>query len=433
MDRTLVPWSLVVLALCAGCGAATAAADPKPSGSPLPHVATVRAHDGVVRPTLQIAGVVTPYRQVGIAANLSEPIDAVLVQEGDRVRAGQILARLQTDDLEAQLASAERVVSEDVARYQQAAYQTQAVSAQDAAAIRSAQSALRQAEVNLAGARTDLRRYQSLAAQGYVSEQTVEQQRTTVASDAEAVRAAQAALNQAVVNARANGTGADGGAQQQNLAAARSAADAAQASVEQLRRQIARATIVAPVDGVVDAVNANPGEYPSGRQLFTIEQLDRVYATLAASSAQVLGVRTGAPATISAGAAARADRGRVAAILDQVQPGTTNFTVKVVVSNPDYHLHAGMPVTGTVDESPTRGVVVPVTAFVDDTRSNVYVVSNGIVRTHPIREVIDDGKNAVVRQLPAGAVVVADASQSGVGNGDRVETGSPAPHPAPSP
>ncbi|HEX3551454.1 MAG TPA: efflux RND transporter periplasmic adaptor subunit [Candidatus Elarobacter sp.] len=419
MERTTSLGALLLCIVCAGCARATA--DPSASPSPEPRVAVVRAAQGVVRPTLQIAGVITPFRQVGVAANLSEPIADVLVQEGDRVRAGQVLARLVTDDLEAQLASAQRVVGEDVARYQQAAYQTGAVSAQDEAAVRSAQASLRQAQVDLAGAQTDLKRYRTLASQGYVPQQTVEQQRTTVASDEAAVNAARAALNQALANARANGTGADAGAQQAQLTAARAAADAAQASVEQLRRQIARATIVAPVDGVVDAVNANPGEYPSGRQLFTIEAIDRVYAALPASSAQVLVVRPGAAATIASGGGVRRDRGTVAAVLDQVQPGTTNFTVKVLVANADAHLHAGMPVTGVVDEPVVRGIVVPVTAFVDDTRSTVYLVSNGVVRTQTVHEIVDDGKTAAIRGVPAGALVVKDASAAAVGNGDRVQ------------
>ncbi len=366
-----------------------------------------------------------PFRQVGVAANLSEPIDQVLVQEGDRVRAGQVLARLLVDDLEAQLASSERVVSENVARYQQSAYQTGAISAQDQAAINSAQASLHQAQVDLAGAQTDLRRYQSLYSQGYIPQQTVDQQRTTVASDAAAVNAARAAVNQAIANAQANGTGASAGAQQANLAAARAAADAAQASVEQLKRQIARATIASPVDGIVDAVNANPGEYPSGRQLFTIEAIDRVYANLSASSAQVLQIRQGAPATVSSGNGVRTDRGTVAAVLDQVQPGTTNFTVKVLVQNRDDHLHAGMPVTGVVDEPAVHGIVVPVTAFVDDTRTSVYLVSNGVVRTQTVREVADDGRNAAISGVPAGASVVADAAGSSVGNGDRVRAVAP--------
>jgi multidrug efflux pump subunit AcrA (membrane-fusion protein) len=82
MARSLRWFVLLVLAACAGCG--NASADAKPSPSPLPPVATAVARQGVIHPTLQIAGVITPYRQVGIAANLAEPITTVTVQEGQQ-------------------------------------------------------------------------------------------------------------------------------------------------------------------------------------------------------------------------------------------------------------------------------------------------------------------------------------------------------------
>jgi multidrug efflux pump subunit AcrA (membrane-fusion protein) len=82
MARSLRWFVLLVLAACAGCG--NASADAKPSPSPLPPVATAVARKGVIHPTLQIAGVITPYRQVGIAANLAEPITTVTVQEGQQ-------------------------------------------------------------------------------------------------------------------------------------------------------------------------------------------------------------------------------------------------------------------------------------------------------------------------------------------------------------
>jgi multidrug efflux pump subunit AcrA (membrane-fusion protein) len=411
--------TLTLIALCAGC-ATRAAGKPAVSTTPLPTVETVVAHQGVVRPTLQIGGIITPYRQVGIAANLAEPISEVNAQEGQSVRAGQTLARLVTDDLDAQLESAERVAAEDVERYKQSAYQASAVNTQDRSAILAAQAQLRQAQVNLAAAENDLRRYFYLASQGYVPAQTVQQQETTVAVDRQAVTAARAALNGAIANARADGSGAKEGAEQSALAAAREAANAARASVEQLRRQIARATVIAPVGGVVEAVNANPGEYPAGRQLFTIQEIDRVYALLPASTAQAVEIRRGAHATIVASGSTRQDRGTVVAVLDQVQPGTTNFTIKVDVPNADLHLHSGMPLTSTVDESPVRGIVVPVTAFVDDTHRSVYVVVDGIVRTRSVGEVKEDAQNAVVTGLSNGTVVVKDVEQANVGNGDRV-------------
>jgi multidrug efflux pump subunit AcrA (membrane-fusion protein) len=415
------------LLLCAGCGSSKADAAAKASPAPL-HVDTVKAANGTLHATLQIAGVVTPLRQVGIAADLTEPIGDVLVQEGETVHAGQPLAHLLTDDLEAQLASSERVVAEDVARYSQAAYQTNATTAQDDAAVRSAQDNLRQARVSLAGAMTDLKRYETLESSGYLAPATVDQQRTTVASDTAAVNTAQSALNQALANAQSNGRGDGPGSQQSSLQASRAAADAAQASVEQLHRQLARATIVSPIDGVVDAVNANPGEYPSGRQLFTIEQISSVYAVLPSSTAQVVQVRTGAPATIVAAGSTRKDAGNVVAVLDALQPGTTNFTVKVLVPNADGHLHPGMPVSATVSLPAVNGILIPFTAFIDDMKSSVYVVNDGTVATKAVQDVKDDGKNAVVTGLTAGTVVVKDADAANVGNGDTVTTG---PTPAP--
>ncbi len=380
----------------------------------------MNAATGTITPTLQIAGVIVPYRQIGVAADLNEPITEVDVQEGDHVHAGQVLARLLTDDLEAQLASAQRIESEDTARFSQTAYQVGANNALDASAISSARAALHQDEVNLDGANVDLTRYASLASQGYLPQQTVDEQRTTVASDQAAVTAARASLAQAIANARANGTGGNAGEQQQELAASRDAANSAEASVVQLQREIARAVIVAPADGIIDAVNANPGEYPTSRELFTIEQTTSVYAVLPASSAQVVQIQPGAAATLVTPGSTRHDAGRVVAVLDQVQPGTTNFTVKVEVANADGHLHAGMPVTGTVDLPAVTGIEVPVTAFVDDTRTSVYTVDGGTVRTHAVSEVKDDGKNAIVTGLPSGTIVVQNVENTTVGDGDRV-------------
>jgi multidrug efflux pump subunit AcrA (membrane-fusion protein) len=391
-------------------------------------VATEKVKSGVIHPSLQVAGVVTPFRQVGIAADLTEPIGDVDVQEGDRVHAGQALAHQITDDLEAQLVSAQRTVAEDVARYAQAAYQTNATNAQDAAAIRSAQATLHQARVGLDGAETDLKRYEALEAQGYLAPQTVDQQRTSVAGDTAAVNSAQASLNQAVENARANGSGNDAGVQQAELQSARAAADAAQATVEQLRRQIGRAAIISPLDGIVDAVNANPGEYPSGRQLFTIEQTSSVYALLPTSTAQVVQIRTGAAVTLTTAGTEQKDSGKVVAVLDQLQPGTTNFTVKVLVPNPDGHLRAGMPVNGDIALPAVSGIEIPVTAFIDDTHASVYVVDDGVVKTTTVRDVQDDGTNAIVTGLTAGTVIVSDVDSVDVGNGDRITTGgTPAP------
>jgi RND family efflux transporter MFP subunit len=395
-------------------------------------VQTVAVRSGTIRPSVQIAGVIAPYRQIAVTADLSEPISEVDVVEGQHVRAGQKLATLLTDDLEAQLASSERVVSEDTARYAQTLYQTTATTAQNSTSVISARDSLDQAQANLAGAETDLHRYQALASSGYIPVQTLDQQRVVVATDLQAVDAARATLAAALTNNNANGNGQTAGAEQQDLVAARSAVDAAQATVDQLKLEIARAVIVAPADGIIDSVNANPGEYPSGRQLFTLEQNAKVYAVLPASTAQVLAVRRGAEATVEVNTSYNAnpqshkDHGIVDAVLDQVQPGTTNFTVKVLVDNSDGHLHAGMPVTGFVNLPPASGLVIPVTAFIDDTHTTLYTVDGGVVHQKSVTELADDGAHAVVSGVAQGEMVVANVDATTVGNGDRVSA-SPAP------
>ena len=388
----------------------------------------MEARRGTIAPSVQIAGVIAPYRQVAVTANLSEPLSEVDVVEGQSVRAGQVLARQLVDDLEAQLASSERVVSEDAARYAQTQYQTTATTAQNNTTVAAARNALREAQVTLAGAQTDLRRYQSLSAGGYLPQQTLDQQRVVVATDLQAVEAARANLQAAVVNATSSGNGADAGSQLQEIEAARQAVVAAQETVNQLKAEIARAVITAPVDGIVDSVNANPGEYPSGRQLFTIEQNDRVYAVLPAATAQVVNVRRGAGASVEVNTSYSAnprwhkDHGVVDAVLDQVQPGTTNFTVKVLVDNADQHLHAGMPVNGFVDLPTVSGVIIPVTAFIDDTRTTAYTVAGGVVHEKQVNDVADDGAEAVVTGIAAGELVIKNVTATSVGNGDKVRT-----------
>jgi hypothetical protein len=102
----------------------------------------------------------------------------------------------------------------------------------------------------------------------------------------------------------------------------------------------------------------------------------------------------------------------------------------VLVPNPDGHLHAGMPITGTVALPPVSGIEIPVTAFVDDTHVNVYLVENGVLKSTTVRDVKDDGTHAIVTGLTAGQTIVSDVNSVDVGNGDRISTGggaSPAP------
>ncbi|MGH7585058.1 MAG: efflux RND transporter periplasmic adaptor subunit, partial [Gemmatimonadales bacterium] len=93
-------------AACGGDGASDAAARGAPEIRVIPvEVAPVEV--GSAARVVTVTGTVEPIRTVGINSQLSGAVLSVSAEEGDRVRAGQVLARLDDRELGAQLTSAE--------------------------------------------------------------------------------------------------------------------------------------------------------------------------------------------------------------------------------------------------------------------------------------------------------------------------------------
>jgi multidrug efflux pump subunit AcrA (membrane-fusion protein) len=377
-----------------------------PSPAPIP---TVAAKSGTVKPSLTIAGIVAPFQNVGISASLSEPTLSVTVNEGDHVTKGQVLATLDTTDLQANLAAAIATTQGDDARVASARYTASLSYGQNPDQVRQAQQALVQAQQTLAQAQVDLDRDRQLVGSGYIPQQQYAQQQTTVANDQAAVRSAQAALSSAQTNQNVNGNSSQG-LQAANVQSAIAAAASSRASADQIRAQIARAQVISPVDGVIVNRNLNPGEYPGSRTIFTIQQLNQVYAMLNASSADIFKITPGSYVSLRAGddQTGRTYSGRVSAVLGQIQPGSTNFTVKALVQNPDGRLQSGVPVTATIALAPTTGTSIPTGAFLDDTHSTVMLDVNKTAKVTQVRELASDGTVSIVSGIRPGQILIAN-------------------------
>lgn len=433
LPATRVTAALLTLIAAAGCAGGH---HRRGRGFPSPGPASIpmaTAASATIQPTVQIAGIVAPYQNVSISSSLVEPADSVAVIEGDYVHRGQTLAVLDTTDLRASYNAAERSAVSDSARTQQTQYQATLNIGQGNDAVRNAQAALLQARQTLKLDQANLDRYQALLNSGYVSQQQVDQQRTLVHNDQQQELSAQASLSSAVLNARVNGTYQQG-LQAANVASASAAAQSAYAQAAQIRASIDKALIVSPVDGVVVNRNLNPGQYPGSQTIFTVQQLDPVYAMLNASSEDVFRIQRGAAVTITvAGVAGANYRGKVSAVLGQVEPGSTNFTVQAILSNPGLHLKSGMAVTGTVALPSVSGITIPSTSFLDDSHDSVMVVnSNGTAKTQSVRERGGDGTRSVVTGLASGTRVISNG-QLGITSGQQVAGSPGSPHPADSP
>ncbi len=378
--------ALALLIALVACG------HPAEKNASAPYVATSVATYGTIRPGSQLAGIIAPYENVAIQTTLVEPTDAVYVQEGDLVHRGELLVRLDTADLEAELAS-------DIANTSHTYYQ-------GALSITQGSTALRQAETTLRTDQVNLERDEALLRQGYIARQTADAQMETVRNDEQAVASARANVQE---NGALNGSGLQAAAVAQ-----------ARAEAEQIRVQIAKADIYSPIDGVVVNRNLNPGEYPGNRQILTLQQVNPIFAIVQGSGAQIAHIAVGAPATVEISDLGENVAGRVIGVLNQIVPGSTNFMVKVVMSNPTRSIRPGMAVQASVTLPALRGVRVPMTAFTDQNHTQVMTVNNqNVVQVANVTEVGNDGTTSVVTGLPKGTRVVINGMAS-VGSGEKV-------------
>ena len=176
-------------------------------------------------------------KQVDVATKYQGRIKDVLADEGDTVDAGQIVAKMDTEPLEAQLRSDEAKIKE----------------AQDNRRTALAEVAAKQAEFNYS--EKQYRRSKELVARGAVSEQEADVDQAHMEMTRAALLGAQA---QAVRT--------------------QSAIDAATADAERVKAEIEDSVLKAPIRGRVQNRLAEPGEVlPAGGKVLALVDLSDVY------------------------------------------------------------------------------------------------------------------------------------------------------------
>lgn len=144
------------------------------------------------------------------------------------------------------------------------------------------------------------------------------------------------------------------------------------------RKTNASATLTAPIDGVVTELAVREGAaFMPGAALFRINGLKTVWVNAQIPEAQVSMIPVGSSVTAHATAwPDMAFKGRVAALLPQVDSQTRTLSVRVVVENPEFKLAPGMFVSldfeGKADQ---EFLVVPSEAVIPTGERNVVIVA----------------------------------------------------------
>jgi membrane fusion protein (multidrug efflux system) len=255
---------------------------------------------------------------VSISPQVSGYVAEVLVADNQRVEPGQVLARIDPSTFQAlvdQAIANAGAADAAIRAIDDKNNLEQAVIAQRAAGVTSAQA-------DASRAKADLDRYNSLATQGWVSQQKVQTERAAATQTAAGVASAQAALEAERRNAQSLGS-----AKAQAIAQAA----AAHAAVEQARINLDRTVIRAPVGGVVGARSVRPGQLVQpGVALMSVVPLGQAYIVANFKETQVARIRVGQPVEIKADAFGKQ---KIVGKVDSFAPATGQEFALIPVEN----------------------------------------------------------------------------------------------------
>jgi len=291
------------------------------------YVEPVKRRD--IESVVSAPGEVDPKVKVNISAHVIGKIEKLYFKEGDTVRKGQRLVEL------------ERV-----------AYVAQR--ARMASMLANGRIEARRARINLTNAETQFRRAQRLQEQGISAQELFDRSALDLENSRAAVASAEEGVRQAA------------------------------AGLAQAEEDLARTTILAPIDGKIVQLNAHEGEVVitgtmnnPGSVIAVIADLSEILVEAEVGETEVVRMRVGQPAKVKVDAVQDFEyRGQVAEIGSSAtakagSSGLRYFNVKLGLQNADERLRPGM--TAQVDiitESAKNALSVPVQSVVERTPGN---------------------------------------------------------------
>ena len=363
---------------------------------------------------LKLSGRVEGY-ETNIGAKTAGRIDFIAVREGDQVRRGQVIVRLDDAEIQAQLRGASAQVAAAQQRERQTGlgigvlesqireaqlnqqqslgdaegriYQAEATIAQNQAQLAQAQADAQQAVSELKLAQIDRDRYARLVKEGAVNQQQFDQAQRTFetagatlvarkaavdaarkqvgASQGLLVQAKATALNPSIKTAQANTLRAQLIQTRAEMQAAQSDVANLIAAREQIKAQIGYLNVISPIDGVVTARSVEPGAVVTeGKTLLTVINPNTVYLRGYTPQGNIGRIRVGQRARVFLDSAPnQALAARVTAIDTQASFTPENiyfrddrvkqvFGIKIGIDNPAGFAKPGMPADAAIITQP---------------------------------------------------------------------------------
>jgi HlyD family secretion protein len=294
--------------------------------------------------------------EVHVAAEVGGRILELPVVEGNRANQGDVIARLDTRDVDLALrrAHADRDGAVAQLRLLEAGSRPEDIR-QAQAQLAAATSEVAVAQAELAAAEADLERFEQLLKSNSGSQKQRDDAATrrSVARD----RVASARAHESA--ARAAEARLMAGARREEIDAARARVAGAEAQIASLEKNKADATVLAPIGGIVSERLLDPGEMAAPRgPIVVLTDLDHAWAEVFVDEPDIPRLRLGQPAMVFTDAGSSI-QGTVSFISSKAEFTPRNvqtaedrsklvYRVKIAVDNREGLLKQGMPVEAEI-------------------------------------------------------------------------------------
>jgi HlyD family secretion protein len=427
-----------------------------------PRFRTAEVTRGDLLLSVSASGSVDPISLVDVRSRATGTVRTVLVEEGDRVRRGQVLVEIDDPDARAAVETARGALVAADARLSEATAQVSVTRSATATAIRQAEAnvaaararldqtlggrpeeiaqaeeAVRQAQAGEALAEQNLARQEQLFNEGFISQSTLDQVRSQYEVAASQLRAAQTRLAQVrtggssqeveiaraqLRQAEAQLADARNGDLQVRLrieqfVAARAQRAQAAANLRQAQDQLAETRITAPIDGIVAKRSVAVGQSvigsaTGGTPVLTLAQVTPVLAKVLVDESDIAQLTSHTKVTVEVTADALPGvtlTGRIDRIAPQsvVEQNVTQYPVVVEVDDRQRVLRLGMTVDAEFILARRTGVLlVPQEAVRGEQSKAVFTVEGGELKPRVVETGLSDGRFVeIVRGLREGETV----------------------------
>lgn len=281
----------------------------------------------VNKPVYVMAGIIDANEKSQITTKLAGKVADIAVDVGSTVQKGDVLIRLDTKEIEAQVAQAEAAVATAQANLAKMAAGTRPEQ------IAQAQSALDSAQISYTNAKNNYDRNQQLLAAGAISQVQFETSQTQLA-------AAQAQFNAAQDQLKILTQGET----QESLNVLRAQVAQSQAALDLAKTQLENGTIIAPVSGTISAKSINLGELASpGAALLSIVNLNSLYVNASLPEGSMQDIKVDQEVAVKVAEINDQEfKGKVTMINPVVDSRSKSVLVKVSIDNPNSVLKPGM-------------------------------------------------------------------------------------------